>query len=89
MLTLNPMTTTTERSEQLSITGSALDTLRREAVALMPARLCATDAAWVEVTETLRYDDGASSLTPAALARRATASLDAAAAEWAAEQQRD
>jgi len=81
--------TTTERSEQLSITGSALDTLRREAVALMPAPLCATDAAWVEVTETLRHNDDARNLTPAQLAQHATESLDAAAAEWAAEQQRD
>lgn len=78
----------TERSEQLNTPGSAIDTLRREAVALMPSRHIDGDAAWVEVTETLRYDAEATRLTPAQLAQRATKSLDAAAAEWAAETSR-
>lgn len=80
----------TERSEQLNTPGSTLDTLRRDAVSLMPARHIDGDAAWVEVTETLRYHGPTTAaelaaLTPEKLAKMATKSLDAAAAEWAAE----
>ena len=86
--------TQTDRSAQLATPGSILDTLRRAAVALMPARHCDGDVAWVEVTETLRYhgpttDAELAALTPGKLAKMATQSLDAAAAEWAAEKAQD
>ena len=86
--------TRTDRSEQLNTTGSALDTLRRAAIALIPARHLGGDAAWVEVTETLRYHGPTTAaelaaLTPEKLARMATESLDEAAAEFEAEKAQD
>ena len=77
-----------ERSAQLATKGSTLDVLRAAACALMPARHCNGDVAYVEITETLRYHGPTSAaqlraMTPAKLAKIATASLDAAAAEAA------
>lgn len=77
-----------ERTQQLDHKpGSQLDELRRAACRLMPRRHWDGCAGWVEITETLRYDETASGLTPAQLAERATKSLDAAATDWAIEQQ--
>lgn len=78
-----------DATEQLSIHGSTLDTLRSEAVALVPARHWDGDVAWVETTEQLTYSASARSLTPAQLAKAVTESLDEAATDWAVEVARD
>lgn len=67
----------------------ALLVRRADALALIPQRHCSGDVAYVEATETLVRHADARSLTAGRLADRITESLDAAAAEWAAEQQRD
>ena len=67
----------------------ALQSLRADALALIPARHLGGDAAYVETTETLCQDAAARRLTPEQLAARVTESLDAAAAEWAAERARE
>lgn len=73
-----------ELTEQLSQTGSALDTLRREAVALMAPD--GGDANWVQVTEGLRHGIYSPTLPAAEIARLAAADLAEAAEEWQAEQ---
>jgi sugar phosphate isomerase/epimerase len=74
------MTTTTE----LNTPGSALDTLRREAVALMAPD--GGDANWVQVTEGLRWGHYTAEMSAAEIAAAATEDLAEAAEEWRAEQ---
>lgn len=58
---------------------------RDEAVRRQPARHANGDVAYVEATETLLIDSDARSLSSTLLAQRVTESLDASAAEFAAE----